>query len=161
MLRRWFVTSPEQELLYLSPCFPEPQQVKRAAIYSTLIVQRGAFTAWALCSAVGLMLGWIDGSRLFMGAVIFLTSSLTFNGALWATLAHRRIRGWHVSTIAQVITGLAGGFTVLVSNGHSMILLLYGAGMIVVPMVLGLVWYLWAPLRFPLDVDPAALRSEL
>ncbi len=158
-LRRWTQTATEQALLHLTPRWPEPRSIKRAVLASTVVIQRGSVAVWAACSAVAAILGWIDRTALLAGFIAILGTSFAFSGALWAVLAHRRIREWHLSTIASVLIVGAGAATILFSAPALSHSLAAGAGLMIAPPALALAWYALAPLRVPLNVDPQALNA--
>jgi len=159
VLQRWIQTSTEQALLRLTPGWPEPRSIKRAVLASTLLIQRGSIAVWAVSSAVASFFGWIDRSVLIAGVLAILGTSLAFSGALWAVLAHRRIREWHFSTIASVLVVGAGAVTIFFSAPAASHALAEGAALMMGPPALALAWYARAPLRLPLNVDPRALKG--
>jgi hypothetical protein len=161
ILQRWKQTATEQALLRLTPAWPEARSIKRAVLATTVLIQRGSIVVWAAASAVAALLGWIDGTALFTGLLAVVGTSLASSGALWAILAHRRIREWHFSTIGSVLIVGAGALTIFFgahAPGH---LLAAGAGLMMAPPALALAWYTLAPLRLPLNVDPQALKGTL
>jgi hypothetical protein len=73
-------------------------------------------------------------------------------------LSHRRVREWRISTVTLVL--LVGAGAVICLLGHAKAdQLLLGWGLMVLPPSGALAWYWIAPLRFPLDVDPRALKA--
>jgi len=158
VLQRLTRTSMEQSLLRLSPQWPEARQIKQAIVQTTFLVQRGSIAVWAVTSIFAALLGWMDKRYLIAGGVAVAGTSFAFSGALFAVLARRRIREWHLSTIAEVILVSAGALAVVFVGSLPNLHALYGVVLMVVPPALALCWYAMAPLRLPLDVDPRAVQ---
>ena len=152
-------TTTEQALLQLAPRWPEARRIKRAVIETTILVQRGSIVVWIASSAAATRLGWIGSVQLSWGGVAVLGTSLAFSGAAWAVLAHRRIREWHLTTIAIVLTVCAGATVLLFGASIATRSGMVGVAMMFVPPSLALAAYFLMPLRFPLDVDVRALRA--
>lgn len=161
VLRRWMWTTAEQAVLWLTPGWPRSPLVKRALIFSTLSVQRGSILVWASASGVAVVLGWIDAHAFCVSALAILATSLAFTGAAWAVLAQRRIRESNPATILSVLMVGVGAVVILSSSRGVGNGLAIGVLMMTTPPVLALAWYLLAPLRFPLTVDPRALKSQI
>jgi hypothetical protein len=159
LLQRWMRTSTEQALLHLGPRWPEGSRIKRAVIETTLLVQRGSIAVWVVSSVVAELIGWIGSADLLSGSIAVLGTSLAFSGAAWAVLAHRRIREWHLTTIAIVLTVYAGAATLLFGAPMAIRSWVVGVALMFVPPALALVAYLLTPLRFPLNVDVRALNA--
>jgi hypothetical protein len=160
LLQQWMRTSTEQALLQLAPRWPESRRIKRAVVASTILVQRGSITVWIASSAAAALLGWIGSVELLWGVVAVLGASLAFSGAAWAVLAHRRIREWHLTTIAIVLTVCAGAVTVLFGASIAIGSWMVGVAMMLVPPALALAAYFLMPLRFPLEVDARVLKGR-
>lgn len=159
VLQRWMRTVVEQALLCLTPRWPESRRIKRAVIASTLVVQRGTIAVWASSSAVAALFGWIDWNALLASMLAVLGTSLAFTAATWAVLAQRRVREWHLSTIISVLMVGTGAMTVLLSGPNVGYRFVTGMVLMAAPLALALAWYLSAPLRLPLNVDPRALKA--
>jgi hypothetical protein len=158
VLQRWKQTANEQALLCLTPGWPEARSIKRAVLWCTLTIQRGSIAVWAAVSAVATLLGWIDKTVLLAGVLAILGTSCAFSGAVWAVLAHRRVREWHYSTIVSALSAGAGALTIFFGSpalNHP--LAAGGAALMIAPPALGLAWYALAPLRMPINVDTRAL----
>lgn len=161
ILHRWMKTTLEQSLLRVTPRWPNDRLIKRTVVKSTFLVQRGAIIVWCAASAIPALLGWIERPVLFAGALALVGTSFAFTGSLWATLAHRRVREWHVSTIAIVIPVAAGAVTIALSDSLLSEGALAGLALLLIPPSLSLTWYWLAPLRLPVDVDARALTSPI
>ncbi len=161
VLQRWMRTGAEQALLCLAPGWPESRPIKRAVIGSTLMVQRGTLAVWVCTSGVAASFGWVSAKELVVATLAVFGTALAFSAAVWAVLAQRRVREWHVSTIALVFVVAMGAVTIVLDAPALSYRVLAGAGMMVIPPALALVWYALAPLRLPLSVDPRALKSVL
>jgi hypothetical protein len=159
LLQRWMRTSTEQALLQLGPRWPEARRIKRAVIETTILVQRGSIAVWVVSSAAAELLGWIGSAELLSGGVAVLGTSLAFSGAAWAVLAHRRIREWHLTTIAIVLTVCAGAATLLFGAPITTRSWMVSVAMMFIPPALALAAYFLMPLRFPLNVDARALQA--
>ena len=159
LLQRWMRTPTEQALLQLAPRWPEARRIKRAVIETTILVQRGSIAVWIASSAAAALLGWIGNVELLSGGVAVLGTSLAFSGAAWAVLAHRRIREWHLTTIAIVLTVCAGAATAVFGGSVTTRSWTVSVAMMFIPPALALAAYFLMPLRFPLDVDARALKA--
>lgn len=155
LVQRWLRTSSEQALLRLASRWPDARSIKRAFLASTVMIQRGSVIVWVASSAVAAVLGWIDRTEVVAGALAVIATFLAFSGAAWAMFAQRRVREWHLSTIALVLLVGAGAVTLFFGP------LVFGLSMMLVPPTLSLMWYALAPLRVPLNVDPRALKAAV
>lgn len=160
LLQRWMRTSTEQALLQLAPLWPEARRIKRAVIETTILVQRGSIAVWIASSAAAALLGWIGSLELLWGGVAVLGTSLAFSGAAWAVLTHRRIREWHLSTIAIVLTVCAGAVAILFGASIATRSGMVGVAMMFIPPTFALAAYFLTPLRFPLNVDARVLNQR-
>lgn len=161
ILQRWMRTSTEQAILRIAPLWPDPLHVKRAILLSTFVVQRGAFAAWATITLVGWALGFVPGAYVLRAAVALAGTSLAFSGSMWATLARRQVREWHVSTVIIVITVGAGGLLAIFGAPFFTLHAALGLSLMLAAPAAALAWYLLAPSRVPISVDPRALTSQL
>jgi hypothetical protein len=159
LLQRWMQTPAEQALLLLAPKCPDAPQIKRAVIGTTMLVQRGSVAVWLTLSLVATLMGLIESVEFLWGIVAVLGISLAFSGATWAVLAHHRIREWHLTTIAIVVTVCGGAAIILFEASMPARSWMIGAAMMALPPALALTTYLLAPLRFPLNVDPRTLSG--
>jgi hypothetical protein len=155
LVQRWMRTSSEQALLRLASRWPDARSIKRAFLASTVMIQRGSVTVWVGSCTVAVSLGWIDRTEVVAGVLAVIATFLAFSGAAWAVFAQRRVREWHLSTIALVLLVGAGAVTLFFGA------LPYGVSMMLIPPALALIWYALAPLRVPLNVDPRALRATV
>lgn len=153
LLTRWMQTSSEQALLRLTPRWPDARSIKRAVLASTVMIQVDSVAVWAASSTVAAILSWIDRSALIAGIIAILATSLAFSAAVWAALARRRMREWHLSTVVSMLVVGAGAIALFLGST------VYGPSMMIIPPALSLVWYTCAPLRVPLNVDPKALKA--
>jgi hypothetical protein len=159
LLQRWMQTPTEQALLQLAPRWPEARRIKGAVIGTTMLVQRGSIAMWMAVSVVARLLGLIGSVELLWGVVAVVGVSLAFTGAALAVLVHRRIREWHLTTIAIVLTVCAGAAIILFEASTATPSWTVGVAMMLIPPVLALAAYSLTPLRFPLNVDPRALKA--
>ncbi len=160
VLRRWMQTTTEQALLWLTPGRPPSRLIKRALIVSTLTVQRGTIVTWAVASLVGAAFGWVDRQELGAGFLVMLAVFLAFTPVVWAVLAQRRVRTLNLPAILSVLM-VGAGTVVVFWDPHAVGSVLIGALLMVAPSALALAWYTLAPLRFPLSVDPGALKAGI
>lgn len=160
ILQRWMRTSTEQAILRIAPLWPDPAQVKRAMLGSTLLVQRGALAAWAAITLCGWALDLVSNTWVFRAALALAGTSLAFSGSLWATLARRQVREWHASTVAIGIT--VGSGALIAAFGAPLLSLhvALGLALMLAAPAAALAWYLLAPARIPISVDPRALSSR-
>lgn len=124
-------------------------------------MQRGSILVWASASGVGVVLGCLDAHALCVSALAIMATSLAFTGAAWAMLAQRRIRESNPATNLSVLMVGVGAVVILSSSRGVGDGLAIGVLMMTTPPVLALAWYLLAPLRFPLTVDPRVLKSQI
>lgn len=158
LLQAWMQTSVEQGLLRLAPGWPAARAIKCGVVLSTLFIQAGSIASWAAITISAMLPGWIKASDALIAGTAMYAVSLGFTGSAWALLSHRRVREWHFSTIALVLLVGAGAVTSLLGQANSCQLLL-GWALMLAPPIAALTWYWIAPLRFPLDVDPRALKA--
>lgn len=161
ILQRWIRTSAEQAILRITPLWPDPLRVKRAILQSTFVVQRGPVAAWAAISLVGWSFDLVSGAYVFPAAVALAGTSLAFSGAMWATLARRQVREWHASTVAIVIAVGSGALLAAFASPFLTPHRVLGFSLMLAAPAAALAWYLLAPSRVPLSVDPRALTSQL
>jgi hypothetical protein len=157
MLSRWERTSVEQAILRITPLWPRDSAVKRAVLQSTFHAQLGTLAAWALLSAAAWLLDLISGAWVFTAAAALAGTCLAFSASLWATLARRQIREWHLFTILAVIIAGIGAVITAFRPARPAHLAL-GIAIMLVPPAAAVLWYLLAPLRVPVSVDARALR---
>jgi hypothetical protein len=158
LLQAWMRSSVEQGLLRLAPGWPAERAIKRGVVLSTLLVQVGSIASWAAITVGAMLLGWIEAPDALTAGTAICATSLGFTGSAWMLLSHRRVREWRISTVTLVL--LVGAGAVICLLGHAKAdQLLLGWGLMVLPPSGALAWYWIAPLRFPLDVDPRALKA--
>jgi hypothetical protein len=161
ILQRWMRTSAEQAILRIAPLWPDPSRVKRAILQSTFVVQRGPLAGWAAITLVGWTLDLVPDAYVFRAALALAGTSLAFSGSMWATLARRQVREWHAATVAIVVLVASGALVAALGSRSFGLHMALGLSLMVAAPAAALVWYLLAPARVPLSVDPRALPSLL
>jgi len=159
IMHRWMRTSTEQAILRITPLWPNAPRVKQALLQSTFAVQRGALTAWAAITLVGWSISLVPVTYIVYTAVAIVGVSLAFSGSMWATLAHRQVREWHLSTIAIVLTVGSGAVITAFGAPFAAHHVALGLFVMLTAPAAALAWYLLAPLRVPISVDPHALQT--
>ncbi len=160
ILQRWMRTSTEQAILRIAPLWPAPSPVKRAILQSTLVVQRGAMTGWIAITLSGWALNLVTAADVFRAALALAGTSLAFSGSMWATLARRQVREWNAATVIIVVTVSSGALVSAFGPRSIALHLALGLSLMVTAPAAALAWYLLAPSRVPLSVDPRALQPS-
>jgi hypothetical protein len=143
----------EQEILKLTPRWPDSRRIKELVVLSVTPLWRGTLAGWMALSVLALAFDWIDGREIAIAAIGVAAVCCLSSASLWAMLARRKIPRIQLLSVAIALIEIVGAALLGLGDPLGPLHLLYGAVLMLAPPALALTWYLRAPLRFPVQAD--------
>lgn len=148
----WATSAQEQNLLVLSPRWPEPRELKWLVLRTFWSRLPAALVAWLMVAALGLAAGWLSWPIVARGAAGLVSIAFALFGFLLLFLARRRLKKRNrLAMLYLVVTGIAGLLLIPFhqSAGAWRVLCL----MLVVPAALALLGFCLRRPQFPVRPD--------
>jgi hypothetical protein len=144
----WKRSPATQELLLLLPSWPSREAFKKRMAGVLLRSQLGGWMVWTVYSSAALLIGAVTRWDVLLAAEILFALSCADIAAFAALLARRSVGEIHLSSIAILLTGVAG-VAMLRLPGAAPWGAFAGIALIVLPLALALLAMFRRPLLFP------------
>jgi hypothetical protein len=148
----WQLHGAEEALLLLTPRWPNARSVK--ALVATLIVkcQIGAWVTWLAIILPFVVVGWLGPTEAGASILCLFATSCGLSGALLYAMSRPVLKEPSYSTVCLLLVSVAGVVTVLTGA----IIMPYsgavGIGLVLLPLLIGLIGFSSRPLQFPAQV---------